>query len=288
MHEQISAITAAFPHLAGDEFTTSHAGWDSLAVMAGGMVFKFPKHAQAAERLRQEIRVLSILRPRVQMALPDLVLHDEGDQAFSSHRMIAGEHLLAAQYEVLAEHAKARLAHELAQFFSDVHAIDQKLWVDAGVSAIAPWPSVNDMRSMALPLLPEEIRAECDAILNDFAALPPDPHGSIFGMFDCHGWNMAFDHHDQRLNGLYDFGDSGFGPLHLDFMHSSLISADLTWRVMTEYESLTGRTLDRSRMRTLIGTHRLMELAKDGSNPEMGDWLRGNVEQWLIMRKRLM
>ena len=46
------------------------------------------------------------------------------------------------------------------------------------------------------------------------AAMPPDPLGTVYGFFDGHGWNMAFDHARGRLNGIFDFGDSGFGPLH--------------------------------------------------------------------------
>src|SRR5690606_2345867 len=97
--------------------------------------------------------------------------------------------------------------------------------------------------------------------------LDPDPYGTIYGFFDGHGWNMAFDHAAGRLNGVYDFADSGLGPLHQDFLYSNLISADLTARIITAYERETGRHIDRDRVDLLTGTHRLWELAMEAHLP---------------------
>jgi hypothetical protein len=93
--------------------------------------------------------------------------------------------------------------------------------------------------------------------------LPPDPDGTVYGFFDGHGWNMAFDHHRQQLNGIYDFAGSGFGDLHQEFIYTSFIAPDLTARIITAYEALTGRALDRQRIALLTGVHRLAELADD-------------------------
>ena len=73
---------------------------------------------------------------------------------------------------------------------------------------------------------------------------------------------MAFDHTSKRLNGIYDFGDSGFGPLHQEFIYSNWIAPDLTARIVTDYEALSGRSLDRRRVDLLTGVHRLSELAE--------------------------
>jgi Ser/Thr protein kinase RdoA (MazF antagonist) len=116
--------------------------------------------------------------------------------------------------------------------------------------------------------------------VDDFDALPPDPHGTTYGFFDGHGWNMAFDHAQGRLNGVYDFADSGLGPLHQDFIYSNFISPDLTGRIVTAYEALTGRRLDRRRITVLTGFHRLSELAALADRPEhLPDMIR-HVAEW--------
>lgn len=112
-----------------------------------------------------------------------------------------------------------------------------------------------------MPALPASARQRAADIIAAYAALPPDPYGTVYGHFDAHGWNMAFDHSAGRLNGIYDFADSGIGPLHRDFICSAFISWDLTQRLLAAYEAQTDRALDRQRVHTLIGYHRLWELA---------------------------
>ncbi|WP_281180587.1 phosphotransferase [Devosia elaeis] len=91
---------------------------------------------------------------------------------------------------------------------------------------------------------------------------------------------MAFDHAAGRLNGVYDFADSGLGPLHQDFLYSNLISADLTARIITAYERETGRHIDRDRVDLLTGTHRLWELAMEAHLPAHIDALVEAIALW--------
>ncbi len=100
--------------------------------------------------------------------------------------------------------------------------------------------------------------------------MPPDPHGVTYGFFDGHGWNMAFDATAQRLNGVYDFGDSGFGQLQQEFIYSNMISPDLTERIIGRYETLTGRALDRERIALLFEVLRLSELAQNVDDAHWG------------------
>ena len=112
------------------------------------------------------------------------------------------------------------------------------------------------------------------------AALPPDPLGVTYGYFDGHGWNMAFDAGTERLNGVYDFADSGIGPLHQEFIYSSFIATDLTERIVSRYEQRSGRRLDRDRIALLTGAHRLWELAVEaGQAAPVADMLAA-VERW--------
>jgi hypothetical protein len=118
-------------------------------------------------------------------------------------------------------------------------------------------------------------------IIEAFEQLPADPHGLIYGFFDGHGWNMAFDHERGCLNGIYDFADSGIGPLHQDFIYTNFISPDLTERVVTAYEAITGRVLDRRRIALLTGMHRLSELAELADEPKHTSFMIRNVVEWL-------
>ncbi|SCB60693.1 Predicted kinase, aminoglycoside phosphotransferase (APT) family [Rhizobium aethiopicum] len=269
-----SLITSVFPELTGSVFKLAAKGWDSMAVdVDDTLIFKFPRDLGAERALVKEAALLEIVRPSLSMAVPDMRIHD-GPPIFSSHAKLEGEHLITEDYEALGEGDRQRLADDLARFYAELHALDADRMRAAGASAIQPWQSPEAVRTKALPQLPADIKGFAEAVVSDFEALPPDPYGNVYGFFDGHGWNMAFDYRQGRLNGIYDFADSGFGPLHQEFIYSNFISPDLTARIISAYETLTGRRLDRWRIAVMTGFHRLSELAELADDP-------ANVEQMI-------
>ncbi|MBB4289143.1 aminoglycoside phosphotransferase (APT) family kinase protein [Rhizobium leguminosarum] len=273
-------ITSVFPELTASVFKLAAKSWDSLAVdVDDTLIFKFPRHPGAERALVKEAALLDIIRPSLSIAVPDMRIHD-GPPIFSSHAKLEGEHLIAEDYDALREGDRQHLAEDLARFYAELHVLDADRIRSAGAGPIQAWQSSDAVRTKALPLLPPEIGSFAQAIISDFEALPPDPHGKTYGFFDGHGWNMAFDHAQKRLNGIYDFADSGFGPLHQEFIYSNFISPDLTARIVSAYEMLTGRKLDRRRIAILTGFHRLSELAELADDPAHVELMVRNVATW--------
>lgn len=275
-----AAIIDAFPELAEARFVFLTVGWDSVAVdVDDRLIFKFPRHEAARKALLKEVALLPVVRNAVTMSVPDIRAH-AGPPLFTSHTKIPGDHLERAQYEGLPETARRRLAADLALFHAEMHALDRERMAVAGATAIEPWFPPREILKKALPALPGDLHSYAERTVAAWNHLPPDPHGTVYGFFDGHGWNMAFDFEAGRLNGIYDFADSGFGALHQDFIYSSMISPDLTERVVTEYEVLTGRLLDRRRIALLTGVHRLWELADQIDDPALRPDLVANVLDW--------
>ena len=232
----------------------------------GDLIFKFPRHSASEARLKMEAAILDVLRPALTMRVPALTMHP-GPPLFSRHEKIPGGHLLAADYGKLPEEARAQLAREMARFYAELHAHDPETLRAAGARRVGTWLPPDEILRQAWPPLPETLRPWAEQTIAAYTALPPDPLGTVYGFFDGHGWNMAFDHQAQRLNGVYDFGDSGFGPLHMEFVQPGWIGRDHVARLMDEYERLTGRTLDRARIEVLTGTLRLSELGGYANEP---------------------
>jgi Phosphotransferase enzyme family len=274
------AIIKVFPELAHAAFSVMAAGWDSIAVDADdAFVFKFPRNADAEARLRKEARILQVIQPEISMNVPALTLH-EGIQTFSSHRKIRGAHLLTDQYRALVSAHRARLADEMARFYADLHGLKPERMAEAGAEPLAPWPHAERLRAAARALLPDMLRKFAQETLDTWERFGVDPYGAVFGFFDGHGWNMAFDHASGRLNGIYDFADTGIGPLHQEFIYSNFIDEDLTLRIIDRYEALTGMAIDRRRVETLTGVLRLIELANASEQPENLPLMLHNVEAW--------
>ncbi|KKZ86942.1 aminoglycoside resistance protein [Rhizobium phaseoli] len=281
-------ITSVFPHLTASVFKLSAKSWDSIAVdVDDTLIFKFPRHLGAERALVKEAALLDIIRPSLSMAVPDMRIHD-GPPIFSCHAKLEGEHLIDQDYEALGEGVRQRLADDLARFYAELHALDPDRLRAAGAAAIQPWQSPDVVRAKALPLLPADIQRFAQTVVSDFEFLPPDPYGNVYGFFDGHGWNMAFDFRHGRLNGIYDFADSGFGPLHQEFIYSNFISPDLTARIVSAYEILTGRRLDRRRIAIMTGFHRLSELAELADDPANVEQMIRSAANWAAAAARLV
>jgi aminoglycoside phosphotransferase (APT) family kinase protein len=252
-----TTIAALRPELAGRPVTLLGAGWDSLAVLCDGLVFKLPKSPLAARSLEQEAAILRALRGKVRIAIPDMRLHPG---PVSEHRVIPGQQLQAADYHRLTAAAKDRLAADLAGFHADLHRIDLARMRAAGATPVDPFPQPDLLATQLLPILSAALRPRAEAALADITALTDGPEPPVFLFNDGHGWNMAFDPTAQRLNGIYDFADSGIGDRHRDFVYAGFVSPDLTDRLITAYERETGLILNRARIRTLTQWHRMWEL----------------------------
>ncbi|MDQ8728605.1 aminoglycoside phosphotransferase family protein [Bradyrhizobium sp. LHD-71] len=275
-----AAITRACPELHAAPFRLLAEGWDSTAVEVDGrLIFKFPKSEAAEKALLREASLLAVVRPHVSMPVPEMRIH-HGPPVFSCHTKLHGEHLLTEGYHRLPETARDRLGVALGGFYAEIHRLERERMTAAGARPIDAWQSPQAVRTKALPKLDLDLRDYAEGIVSAFERLPPDPCGTTYGFFDGHGWNMAFDHDRARLNGIYDFADSGLGPLHQEFIYTNFISPDLTRRVIDAYEASSGRKLDRPRISILTGFHRLSELAALADDPQHVPAMIGHVAAW--------
>jgi hypothetical protein len=281
-----TAILAAFPEFSESRFSVLGEGWHSIAIdVDDSVVFKFPRHDAAQQALIKEAALIAAVRPALTISVPDLRLH-KGPPLFSSHEKIHGRHLLTADYDTISQAARDRLAADIARFYAELHRLPTDRMTAAGATPIAPWQEPAAMRAKALPALPAHLRDTADEIVTAYERLPPDPLGMTYGFFDGHGWNMAFDHARQRLNGIYDFADSGLGPRHQEFIYTNLIARDLTARVTDAYEALTGTELERERIAILTGAHRLSELAELADDPAHAPDMIRYAAEWLSQAPR--
>lgn len=281
LHHFKSIIVAHFPELSDASFTLLTQGWDSFAVdVDDRFIFKFPRDEQGGEDLRREAAMLAVVRPRLTLPVPDLQFFDT-PQPFSKHTKLNGEHLLTAQYEELSSHAKQTLADDVALFYAQLHAMEPALLQATGAMLTNTWSTPDVIIDGIRPHLSETLFDKAQRTLDQWVRLTDDPYGITFGFFDGHGWNMAFDYDTQRLMGMYDFGDAGFGELHEEFIYTSFISVDLTSRVIGAYEQITGRTIERNRVYILTGILLLVELAEMGEDSDLSTLVLQNALNWL-------
>lgn len=271
-----AAIIAALPQFVGGNFVLLTAGWDSLALECDGWIFKFPRNAEAERRLRREAVLLAFLRPRVTMTLPQMQMHD-GPQPFSQHRKIPGEMLDSVDYDLLDDGRRNALALRMAQLYAELHALPPGRMQSVGAVAVDPWMAPDDILADAEPRLPRQLLPFLKRTVKAYRKLKIAPEELVFGYFDGHGWNMAFDPVTGLLNGVYDFADSGLGARHRDLSYSNWVSPDLTLRIIARYEELTRRAVNRDLVMLYTSALRLAELAKGDLDIDVA---LDNVVRW--------
>jgi aminoglycoside phosphotransferase (APT) family kinase protein len=220
-------------------------GWDCQGfALDERLVVKIPRSPEAAARLSQELSLLSALKGKVSLSIPEPIALPVQPMAVV-YVMIPGEPLLPGEYLQLDLAAQNHLAEILAQFMNELHS------ADLSAPPVGAWPTPQDILARVIPDLPRHLHQAANALVDEVLALPPDIE--VFGHFDLHGWNMAFDHQSGRLNGVFDFGDAGRGPLHRDYVYPSLTAPDLAGRIAAL------RPVETQRVWLLAGLHRLME-----------------------------
>lgn len=273
-------IVEKFPELADAHFRLLAQGWDSVAVdVDEQLIFKFPRHPSDLAALRREAGILALVGPVVSMPVPVLTMI-ESPAPFSRHRKIPGDHLLAVQYAGLNERQRDRMADQLGQFYAELHSIAVSSALAAGAEPVDTWLDAETILRRVWPVLPLEFRPFAERTMAGWAALPPDPLGQVYGFFDGHGWNMAFDHAQGQLNGIYDFAVSGIGPRQQEFIYSNFISPDLTARIIAAYEQYSVHWIDRDRVALLTGAHRLWELAAQADDPDHLPDMIASIAAW--------
>ncbi len=253
-------IVATLPQFSRGHFTVPGNGWDSVALECDNWIFKFPRSRRAEERLRREAKLLAYLKPRITMTLPQMVLH-EGDTPFTQHLKIPGASLVRDDYLRLRPSQRDALALRMAQLYVELHALPLGRLQQVGAVPVDPWMSPVEILEGALPRLPRGHKGVARQTVAAYRRLRIVGDELVFGYFDGHGWNMAFDHRTGLLNGVFDFADCGFGARHRDLSSSNWIAADLTLRIIDHYEELARRPVDRKLVMLYTSALRLAELA---------------------------
>lgn len=273
-----AVIVSTLPMFLHTKFERLPGGWDSIALVGDGWVFKLPQSDKTRAKLRREAKLLDFLRPRVTMTLPNMVLH-EGSMLFSQHAIIPGEAIEQDQYDALDARQRDTMALRLARFYAELHALPLPRLHAVGAVPVVPWQRAKDILGRAAPLLPTKHLPLLERTMKAYARTSIGGDELVFGYFDGHGWNMAFDHETGTLNGLFDFADAGYGPRHRDLSYSNFISTDLTLRIIDHYEKLTQRQLDRELVMLYATVLRFSELIHDRLENDIAlevidDWAR--------------
>ena len=211
------------PLVAIDSLSLNREGLlNDIVLVNDELVFRFPKGKYFYRRVREEAKMLRLLRRYITLATPMPVYEGED---FLAYRKLPGETLRRDQLMRLADSDQQMIADQLAQFFKELHGIpasEMESFEMPGADALMSydgWTNAYErIQAKVFPLMLPHVR--------DWAREHFETHLSDRKNFeyeqkmvdtDIPPYHILFDAGGRRLTGVIDFGCAGVGDPAVDF-----------------------------------------------------------------------
>jgi aminoglycoside 2''-phosphotransferase len=216
-------IRKAVPKIKIDSITLNREGlMNDIVIVNGEIVFRFPKHEYSFKHLKNETRILRLLRNYISLEIPSPLY--EIDDALA-YRFIPGEALRRDVLLRLAEDDQQAIADQLAQFFKELHGIpvneisDFEIPMADALMKYDGWVNAYQrIRDKVFPLLLPHAR---DWAEEHFESHLADKNNFEYELkvvdTDVPPYHILFDSKKNRISGIIDFGCAGLGDPAIDF-----------------------------------------------------------------------
>ncbi|HKA21604.1 MAG TPA: aminoglycoside phosphotransferase family protein [Blastocatellia bacterium] len=216
-------IRKAVPQIKIESITLNRDGlMNDVVIVNGEVVFRFPKHEYSFKHLKNETRILRLLRNYISLEIPSPLY--EIDDALS-YRFIPGEALRRDMLMRLSEDDQQAIADQLAQFFKELHGIpideisDFEIPMADALMGYDGWVNAYQrIRDKVFPLLLPHAR---DWVEQHFEFHLADKNNFEYELkmvdTDVPAYHILFDRIKRRINGIIDFGCAGLGDPAIDF-----------------------------------------------------------------------
>lgn len=197
---------------------------DSVAFLINEhWIFRFPKHQDAKDCLKKEIKALPILKNAVNVAIPDFTFIDS-EANFVGYQKINGEFLTKELFYSFSEKGQNQTLKSLAEFLTTVHNQDVEIYQKCGVETQDFRESyAEDFEAIKTEVYPLFSSEDCEYISEQFKLyLERDENFSYQPVLlhnDFSGDHILIDSATKNLSGVIDFGDIAIGDGDYDLMY---------------------------------------------------------------------
>lgn len=218
-----SRIRQAVPEIKIESLTLNREGlMNDIVIVNGEVVFRFPKHEYSFKHLKNEARILRLLRDYISLEIPSPLY--ELDDALA-YRLIPGQALRRDMLMRLADDHQQAIADQLAQFFKELHGIptseisDFELPMADALMKYDGWVNVYQrIREKVFPLL---LPHASEWVEEHFESHLADENNFDYELkmvdTDVPPYHIIFDKKEERITGIIDFGCAGLGDPAIDF-----------------------------------------------------------------------
>jgi len=218
--EQVTeVIRSRFPDFLMESIYFVGEGSDFCAYAVNDeYLFRFGANDESEERLRWEQYLLPRLQSQLDVRLPkfEIICPMGNGRPLCVYRMIKGEPFREEVYKALPDDSKARVAKQLADFLTVLHAFPVEEAIACGVRELSGQEQCREFRDGAhkiiYPQLSEQERNTCEWWFQEYLRTPAYSsykRALIHG--DLQGRHVLFDPESESITGIIDFSDIWVG-----------------------------------------------------------------------------
>jgi aminoglycoside 2''-phosphotransferase len=264
--DYIQVIQEAYPDISiiSSHFHPNQGQYSDVLVINGEIIFRFPRFPEGVESILREVQILSRIRGRLPLPVPDPIYTSQGirtvGKVFMGYRMLQGEPLWRETFHSLGDEIQRRLVTQLAGFLRELHRItaDQissNLPIQDGPEE---WSALYlEIQQHLFPLMRPDA---CEWIRDHFETYLDTPRLHTYAPVLRHGdfgtCNILYDPGSQGISGVIDFGFAGIGDPALDIAALSNYGEALLAWLSLDYPGIDSM-LERARF--YRGTYALQE-----------------------------
>lgn len=215
-------IRDIFPELSIENISLNDEGVDNDVIEVNNeLIFRFPKHEEAFEKLNQELRILKLLPHYTKTNIPKIFYES---REVIGYFMIFGVNLRKDILSELDEQALQSVAEQLATFLKELHSVplNQILEFDIPDSEVyrkyEDWLNLyHRLQDEVFPHLmnhtQEWAKNHLESFLENKSNFEYEPkliHG------DLGANHILFDKPKECISGIIDFGTAGLGDPAMD------------------------------------------------------------------------
>jgi aminoglycoside 2''-phosphotransferase len=194
---------------------------NDVVIINEEIIFRFPKHEYAFKHLKDEARILRLLKNHITLEIPSLIYESHDCLAY---RMIPGESLRRDMLMKLPDSDQQAIADQLAGFLKELHGAptkvtDFELPMADALMKYEGWVNAYErIREKVFPLM---LPHACDWVEEHFESHFSDKANFEYELrlvdTDIPPYHILFDRQRKRINGIIDFGCAGLGDPAIDF-----------------------------------------------------------------------
>jgi aminoglycoside 2''-phosphotransferase len=194
---------------------------NNVVIINEEIIFRFPKHEYAFKHLKDEARILRLLKNHITLEIPSLIYESHDCLAY---RMIPGESLRRDMLMKLPDSDQQAIADQLAGFLKELHGAptkvtDFELPMADALMKYEGWVNAYErIREKVFPLMLPHAR---DWVEEHFESHFSDKANFEYELrlvdTDIPPYHILFDRQRKRINGIIDFGCAGLGDPAIDF-----------------------------------------------------------------------